>query len=711
MLPASAAPTPTVTCTVTRPGNPVNTFMDTRVTGNVTCVHSGGLAVTYSLAKYVPDVTGPFNGKASIDRANGNFAYIPGFYPPDPATGVQDPLPEYSGPDEFVVIGTASDGRRGSIKVNINVVARPHSCDANFTAQTRTMFNNPAGSSAEQYQMQRYLIKMIDCTPPRNPDGSQASIKFSFYSLSYPPIQEALTAAAKRGVSVQALTNSHADKYSAWKQLVKSIGSNPNAVSFGLTCWQGCLTPRTPPVAGGPTAWYDASSTTLTGRTVIFKNRSLQGDRPIVKWKWNFGDGHGASGPGPHRKTYRKPGTYKTSLTVTDSAGVTHTTRGEKTIPDNMEPEYPSLHSKIYMFSTVGTGTHRRQWVAAYSSGNPTYQQSRKGFNNLNIAVGDKGLYDIFKRYMGDMVAASKGQILTRNYFRTFKSAGNASTGARPTIVHLLPQTNGDINRDIIKTIRCRYKAGGKTHRTSVRVSIYVFTRKGVAQDLWRLAFEKGCDVEIVYTQMSQRVKGAGGKALTGYGVADCLSTKPTKTIVVKAKRGQPAKRKTVVNTLLRKGKCSKGTLRGQVPITRSGTWLNRTSKVTGGNLTVRMSCPVKPKYDTVKKVWAVRCIRNDIFTHHKVMMVNGYIRGHEQKYVMTGSANWSSPGLNASDEVITEIQNAPALYQQYKDNFDFLKKVVSRNSKKKGSYVLYISGDQSIDVRGMTDEQLEGMD
>jgi phosphatidylserine/phosphatidylglycerophosphate/cardiolipin synthase-like enzyme len=127
------------------------------------------------------------------------------------------------------------------------------------------------------------------------------------------------------------------------------------------------------------------------------------------------------------------------------------------------------------------------------------------------------------------------------------------------------------------------------------------------------------------------------------------------------------------------------------------------------------MACPVQPKYDTVKKTWAVLCIRNDIFTHHKAMMVNGFIRGKVQKYVMTGSANWSSPGLRASDEIITEIQNAGPLYDQYVKNNEYLKKVIKRNSlkkpKKKSSqtYMLQLSGSQQLDVRGLTDEQLAG--
>jgi PKD repeat protein len=723
-VPASAEPTGTITCSVTTPGTPVVTGMDPPVAGNVTCVHSAGALVSYSVAPYVLDAAGPFNGKLAFDNATGNFTYTPGFYPPDPTRGgAQDPLPEFSGPDSFIVIASSPDGASATFEVPILIQAPPRACDAAFVPETRTMFNDPSGSDAEQYQMLRYLINMIDCTPPVNPDGTQASIRFSFYSLTYAPVQAALTAAAQRGVSVQALTNSHSDKYASWRELTRTLGTDTYAPNFTTTCWQGCLTPRTGPVPGGPTSWYAADATTLTSNTVVFSDRSIQGVNPIVAWRWDFGDGSYADGPGPHSKTYDKPGLYRTSLTVTDAAGVTHTTTGEKTLPDNMEPMYPSLHSKIYLFSTIGTGAQARQWVSAYSSGNPTYQQSRKGFNNLNIAVGDQALYDIFRNYFGEMVSASRGQLFTGNYFRTFSSPGNPATGARPTTVHLLPQTEGDVNREILKSIQCKYQVNGKWKRTDVRVSMFVLTRRGVASDLWRLAMQKGCNVEIVYTQMSQRIKGPDGNWLIneddgepmGWGSADCLSTPPTKVIVTKASKGKPAKRRTVKNNV---GDCSGGSLRGSVPVTSSGMWLNRKSPYGGGRLTIRMACPVVPKYDTVKKTWAVLCIRNDIFTHHKVLLVDGYVRGAVQKYVMTGSANWSSPGLRASDEIITEIQNAPDLYDQYRANYEYLKKVVAKNSVKKRkkssaskTFMLQLSGSQQLDVRGMTDEQLAGQE
>ena len=98
-------------------------------------------------------------------------------------------------------------------------------------------------------------------------------------------------------------------------------------------------------------------------------------------------------------------------------------------------------------------------------------------------------------------------------------------------------------------------------------------------------------------------------------------------------------------------------------------------------------------------------------------MLVNGMIHGKRQKYVMTGSANWSSPGLRSSDELVTEIQDAPALYKQYKKNYDYLKKVVAKNSVKKKkkrkakTYMLQLSSNQQLDVTGMSMEELRGQE
>lgn len=125
--------------------------------------------------------------------------------------------------------------------------------------------------------MLRHMVNLIDCVPARNDDGTQASIKFSFYSLTYAPIQSALGERCQARVSVQALTNSHADKYVAWKTLAKNLGGDTNTANFATTCWQGCITPRTPAPAGGPTAWYSADAADRQ-HTCIF--RPSPGRRP-----------------------------------------------------------------------------------------------------------------------------------------------------------------------------------------------------------------------------------------------------------------------------------------------------------------------------------------------------------------------------------------------------------------------------------------------
>ena len=125
--------------------------------------------------------------------------------------------------------------------------AQPASCDRSLRPASTTLLNDPSGSPAAQQRILRYLVKVIDCTPPTNPDGGQASIHASFYSLTYEPVRDALIAAARRGVSVQVLASSHGDRFRAWQDLVEALGSDSSASSFAKTCWKGCLGPRKPP--------------------------------------------------------------------------------------------------------------------------------------------------------------------------------------------------------------------------------------------------------------------------------------------------------------------------------------------------------------------------------------------------------------------------------------------------------------------------------
>lgn len=538
------------------------------------------------------------------------------------------------------------------------------SCDPDFLPTSTPMFNDPSGSRAAQDRLQTHLVKLIDCTPPTNPDGTQATIRFTFYSLSYAPVRRALVAAAQRGVSVQVIANSHGDRLRAWRRLVQELGSDIRADSFAVTCWQGCLRPRQPPVPGGPTAWFRATALSAGSRSAEFVDLSRAGSAPITTWSWDFGNGSRADGPGPHRATYRSDGIYTTSLTVRDSAGVVHTSSGNVTIPDSLEPMYPALHSKLFLASTVGTGQAARRWVSVYGSGNPTYNQTRLGFNNHNVAVGDRELYEVLDQYFADLLAGSQGTLLTQDYGRTASTPGNPQAGSPATIVHFLPDGSGDLQLSILRSITCRYVQGGTMRRTRVRISMYALSRIELGAELWRLAYERGCSVDLVYTSMTQRLRGDDGAwirddtgAVMKWGPADCVSRPPT------ARQGRAEDPGTADDATVL---CSGGTLDGRVAGTEGGTWVDRVSPSTGGRLRVTAACPVVTYFDPMRRVWVFACRGSSLFTHAKVMLVDGMVHGKVQKYVMTGSANWTMSGLRHNDDLVTELIDAPAIHDAY---------------------------------------------
>lgn len=568
----------------------------------------------------------------------------------------------------------ATEGRRAT--VTSKAAARVSACPTSFRPASTTLFNDPTGSAAAQERILRHVVKLIDCTPPLDPDGGRAAIRASFYSLSYRPVRAALVAAAARGVSVQVMANSHADRFRAWEGLVQALGSDATSSSFAVTCWQGCLGSRQPPAPDGPTAWFTARALSKESPTTVFTDLSKPGAAPIRSWDWSFGDGTGATGPGPHSKTYSAEGLYRTTLTVVDAAGRTHSLAGTVTVPDFREPMIPSLHSKLFLFSTVGTGSGAQRWVSAYGSGNPTYQQAREGFNNLNVTVGNRALFRVLDGYFDDLVAASQGRLLTADYSRSVTLPAAAGDTPR-TDIHFLPRASGDTQLEVLRSIQCRYGVAGELRRTVVRVSMFAFTRAELAAELWRLAYERGCLVDVVYAVMTQRLRGENGTWLPGeagapmpWGPADCLATPPT-GLISTARSSAPMGAAAVAggaDDLL--GLCAGGPLDGRLTGSRAGVWVDRVSSPSGGRLIVTASCPVEPYFDPMLQVWAFRCAGSPIFTHQKVMLVDGFVRGRVQKYVMTGSANWSETGLKRNDEMVVELQDAPQVYAAYLDAF-----------------------------------------
>lgn len=555
-----------------------------------------------------------------------------------------------------------------------DILAAMPECDPDFVVRSDTLFSDPSGSRADRKRLVNHLVQMIDCTPPINPDGTPASLTMVFYTLSYWPVREALVAAAQRGVAVHVLGDGHSDRLPAWIALADALGTDPSAVSFTGTCWRGCLRPRTPPTAGGPTAWYSAQALSASSHVAVFTDLSKPGSSPITSWAWDFGDGTHAVGQGPHRKAYPVDGVYTTTLTVRDAAGVTHRTTGKVAIPDLLEPEYPALHSKVFLASTVGIGRNARRWVSAYGSGNPSYHHVRLAFNNLNVSVGDRALYDVFTDYVADLIAGSRGELLTQDYNRTATTPGVEKTGSPATSIHFLPTASGDPQLDILRSITCRYTDDGRLRRTKVRISMFSFSRIELGAEVWRLAYERGCAVDLVYSTMTQRLRDSDGEWIRDdagevmpWGPADCLSTPPPTTLPNRLKSADPDWASETTDPLDdADGLCGGGTLDGSIAGASGGTWIDRVSPITGGRLTVTASCPLVSTVDTMLRARVILCGEYQLFTHQKVVLVNGMVHGKVQKYVMTGSANWTDSGLHYNDDFITELQDVPAIHDAY---------------------------------------------
>ncbi len=162
----------TVTCKVL-PSAALRTKMDTRVTVRLVAQHSKKQALTYAV---VPDVQQVRSQRGRRDRqqAAGNFAYTPGFYPPDPVTDKRDVSPITRGRTRSRVRARAKGRGEAHVTDPITVVAPPHTCDPKF-ASRRHDVQRPTGAEAKQYRCSSYLIKMIDCTPPKNPNGTRAT--------------------------------------------------------------------------------------------------------------------------------------------------------------------------------------------------------------------------------------------------------------------------------------------------------------------------------------------------------------------------------------------------------------------------------------------------------------------------------------------------------------------------------------------------------
>ncbi len=96
---------------------------------------------------------------------------------------------------------------------------------------------------------------------------------------------------------------------------------------------------------------------------------------------------------------------------------------------------------------------------------------------------------------------------------------------------------------------------------------------------------------------------------------------------------------------------------------------------------------------------------RNDYgeqYTHHKAMIINGYVQGKNQRVVWTGSQNLTSNGSLYNDDMILRVVGT-GYYNIYSSNFSYIQKKSKRLRKTPPPIVLK---SKRQDARTLTPEQ-----
>jgi phosphatidylserine/phosphatidylglycerophosphate/cardiolipin synthase-like enzyme len=96
---------------------------------------------------------------------------------------------------------------------------------------------------------------------------------------------------------------------------------------------------------------------------------------------------------------------------------------------------------------------------------------------------------------------------------------------------------------------------------------------------------------------------------------------------------------------------------------------------------------------------------RNDYgeqYTHHKAMIINGYVQGRNQRVSWTGSQNLTSNGSLYNDDMILRVAGT-GYYRAYSSNFSYIQKKSKRLRKTPPPIVLK---SKRNDARTLTPEQ-----
>ena len=371
--------------------------------------------------------------------------------------------------------------------------------------------------------------------------------------------------------------------------------------------------------------------------------------------------------------------------------------------PDESEGEYPALHSKFFMITRAGSAKN----VVGISSVNPTYEQAKVGFNNASVVVNDKTLFASMNQYYADLANAARGAGKATAY-RQLK------TDSKTTTYYVYPKTGSDDVLTMLRDIKCVYKVGKKTMRTQIYVNMFVFTRNAPAMELWKKAFASranngGCNVQIIYTDMDQRIKALNtqtgkydfipnGDKPSAWGAADCLSTMPTKKGKAQKLTGPGLVFDAGKNRMVTAKVCMNGSLQGAIPtINKAGgyCWFNAKNKSTGGSLSMCVSTPLKitafDKADNRAKLENVADASGSRwYSHQKYIAIDGMYgkpgKQLRQQVVISGTPNITSPGQKWNDEILT-FTTSPEIYAQYVVNFNEMKAAILRRSGPSGMW------------------------
>lgn len=123
-------------------------------------------------------------------------------------------------------------------------LAIPAQADTPPPVQTGAVFNNPAGSAAEQNRVRDHIVDLINRTE------SGRLIRASMYALQDQVVADAFVAAKQRGVNVQLVIDSAFKTHAASQTVINALGTNKSASSYVVVCptQRGCISTVAPSI-------------------------------------------------------------------------------------------------------------------------------------------------------------------------------------------------------------------------------------------------------------------------------------------------------------------------------------------------------------------------------------------------------------------------------------------------------------------------------